>query len=536
MRNGLLRTSQTKLILAVALFLTLFHNLTFLTKFLDAYAGADHLWLKVVSVVVVHGSVLTIVLSLSGISRLLKPVAIVLLTVSSLTAYFIDTYQVVIDSDMLVNMLETDSAEVNDLLNYRLVGYLLILGLLPATLVYKIQLTTEPFRRSLLKRIGLIAVCLATAAATLALSSDFYASFFRTQKIIRYYTNPATPIYALSKFTRNKFRDSGPNKMTVLGTDAVTPESDTHKELVVLVIGETARADHFSLNGYGRETNPLLAREDIVSFGNVTSCGTATAISVPCMFSFAQRGEFDRERSSHTENVLDVLKRSGVRILWRDNNSGSKGVADRVEYQDFRNPANNPVCDPECRDEGMLADLEQWVALHEDSDMLIVLHQMGSHGPAYHKRYPPAFEKFKPVCASNQLDQCSSEEVVNAYDNTILYTDYFLSRVIAWLKQKSPRHESSMLYFSDHGESLGESGIYLHGFPYAFAPTAQTGVPAILWSARVNTDIDLNTVRALKNKSLSHDNLFHTLLGIFEVKSEIYQPDKDLLTYIHVYP
>ena len=313
------------------------------------------------------------------------------------------------------------------------------------------------------------------------------------------------------------------------------PESDPHRELVVLVVGETARADHFSLNGYGRETNPRLAGEDVVSFGNVSSCGTSTAISVPCMFSFSERKRFDREQSEMHENVLDVLRRAGVQILWRDNNSGSKGVADRVEFQDFRKPENNPICDAECRDEGMLEGLDEWLASHADKDLLIVLHQMGSHGPAYYKRYPPAFEKFKPVCASNQLDQCSREEVVNAYDNTILYTDYFLSRVIDWLKTKSPRYESSMLYFSDHGESLGESGVYLHGFPYALAPTAQTSVPAILWSARENTDIDLNAVHAARNQELSHDNMFHTLLGIFEIRREIYQPDKDLLTYAHTY-
>ena len=527
--------TQTKLIVITALFFAVFHNLGFLAKVAETYSGAENLWGILASLFVVNACVLAILSSVGGFHRLLKPVLIVLLLVSSVTAYFIDTYGVVINSDMITNMLETDAAEVGDLLNLRLAGYIVLIGLLPAYLVSKVALVREPAGKAIVKRAGLILACLAVAGTTIFVSGDFYASFVRTHKIVRYYTNPTTPIYSLVKFVRTRFKAKASGELQVVGADAATPASDDHKELVVLVVGETARSDHFSLNGYGRETNPLLSRENVVSFPNASSCATSTAASVPCMFGFLERREFDKERSAAVENVLDVLKRSGVVILWRDNNSSSKGVADRVEYQSFKSPKVNPVCDPECRDEGMLAGLDDWVDRHQGKDMLIVLHQMGSHGPAYYKRYPDRFERFKPTCKSNELDSCTTEGIVNAYDNTILYTDYFLSRVTDWLKTKSPRFETAMLYFSDHGESLGESGVYLHGMPYALAPEAQTRVPAILWSPVENDDIDLATVRSSRGEPISHDNLFHTLLGIFEIKTGAYEPDKDILQYLHVY-
>ena len=536
MSRFVLPLTQTKLIVVAALFFSLFHNLGFLGKVAETYAGAGNLWMILASLFVVNTCVLGVLLSLGGFHRLLKPVLILLLLLSSATAYFIDTYGVVINSDMITNVLETDAAEAGDLLNMRLVAYVVLIGVLPAYLLWRVSVVREPIGKAILKRAALILAFLAVAGATIFISGDFYASFVRTHKIVRYYTNPTTPIYSLVKFAGTRFKDQGSGELQVVGADAATPASDHDKELVVLVVGETARSDHFSLNGYGRETNPLLGRENLVSFPHVSSCATSTAASVPCMFGFLERKEFDKARSSSVENVLDVLKRSGVAILWRDNNSSSKGVADRVEYQSFKSPDVNPVCDPECRDEGMLAGLDEWVDQQDGKDVLIVLHQMGSHGPAYYKRYPERFERFTPTCQSNELDTCTPQEIVNAYDNTILYTDYFLSRVIDWLRKKSPRFEIAMLYFSDHGESLGESGVYLHGMPFALAPEAQTRVPAILWSPLENDDIDLAAVRGSREQPISHDNLFHTLLGIFEIKTGVYERDKDILQYLHLYP
>jgi lipid A ethanolaminephosphotransferase len=531
----LLNLSQIKLILFVTIFLVVFHNLTFIQQVASTYSDADAVWLTLLSVTIIHACVVTILFSVIGFSKLLKPLLIIVLLVSSFTAYYIDTYHVVIDTVMIGNVMDTDTAEVFDLLDIRLLAYFLLIGVLPAYLVYKVTLVEESIPRVVLKRMVLILACIVVAGSTLYVSSDFYASFFRTNKILRFYTNPVTPIYSVSKYFADKFKQNKHKEFKSIALDSKKPKSDGDAELVVLVVGETARADHFSLNGYHRETNPLLAQEDVISFTNVASCGTSTAVSLPCMFSVEERDNYDKAKADNMDNVLDILKRSGVYILWRENNTGDKGVANRIEYESYKKPDINPVCDAECRDEGMLNDLDKWVEQHKGEDMLIILHQMGSHGPAYFKRYPAEFEVFQPTCKTSRLEDCKTEELINAYDNTILYTDYFLSRVIGWLKSKPSSYETSMFYISDHGESLGEAGVYLHGFPYAFAPTTQKHVPAILWVGHENPDIDLKSVRSNSNVALSHDNLFHTLLGLFEIKSDIYDSKKDILTYTKTY-
>jgi lipid A ethanolaminephosphotransferase len=225
------------------------------------------------------------------------------------------------------------------------------------------------------------------------------------------------------------------------------------------------------------------------------------------------------------------VKRSGASVLWRDNNSDSKGVALRVAYQDYRSSQNNTLCDEECRDEGMLVGLQEYVDAQK-GDVVIVLHQMGNHGPAYYKRYPKNFEKFTPVCQTNQVEKCTSEEIGNAYDNVILYTDYFLSKTIAFLKQNDKNFQTAMIYMADHGESLGEKGLYLHGIPYFMAPDEQTHVGALMWFGKKSKErIDVQTVRQKAGEEYSHDNLFHTILGVMGVQTALYDQTKDILIY-----
>jgi lipid A ethanolaminephosphotransferase len=254
---------------------------------------------------------------------------------------------------------------------------------------------------------------------------------------------------------------------------------------------------------------------------------------VPCIFSHYFRAEFYPEKASAADNALDILKRAGVSILWRDNNSSSKHVADRVEYEVYLTSKTNPICDVECRDEGMLSGLQDYIDRRPTGDVLIVLHQLGNHGPAYYKRYPPAFEKFTPVCKTNDLGACSKEEIVNAYDNAILYTDFFLSKVIELLKRNDDEFETAMLYASDHGESLGENGLYLHGLPYFIAPDAQKHVPLVVWFGRNFDHQSLANIEEKRKQRLSHDNIFSTLLGLFEIRSAAYDPKMDILDHTH---
>ena len=520
--------STNQVLLAAALFLTAFANLAFFRNLAAAFAETPWGLLHMLSLAVVLMCATVLLLALVSFRPVLKPVLFTLFGVASLSAYFMDTYNVIIDRDMLVNAMATNPAESGDLLTPRLFLYLGLLGLLPSLVLWRVRIRPARPHQALGSRLLLGGGALVVMLALVLISSAFYAAFVREHKELRYYANPLTPLYSAYKFGKTRLQGRTV-EVQAIGEDAEIPATDIDRELVIMVLGETARADRFSLNGYARETNPELARHGVISFTDVSACGTSTAISVPCMFDIYDRDEFSADKTEATENALDVLNHAGVRILWRDNNSDSKGVADRLAFQDFRSPELNPVCDEECRDVGMLSGLSDFIDQQEDGDILIVLHQMGSHGPAYFKRYPQEFRVFAPTCESNQLDSCSESEIANTYDNTILYTDHFLGRAIELLRGYDDRFETVMLYASDHGESLGESGVYLHGLPYWLAPDAQTHVPVILWFGRNYHDVDVDAMRQLADEPLSHDNLFHTLLGLFELDTGVYDGSMDLL-------
>lgn len=519
-----------RLIPAVALFLVTFYNFAFFRNMLSIYPLSLSNIVFVASIAALIFALITVLLTLLNSRYTLKPVLYVLLPVSALASYFMDSYNVVIDTGMIENIVSTNVSESSDLFSFKLVIYFILLGILPAWYIYQTKIEYGSLKQQLLGKSKLLGLALAVIVAQVAVFSKTDASFFREHKIVRYYSNPITYVHSAIRYLDDKYSNRK-LQVQVVGTDANIPTTDNHRELLILVIGETARADRFSLNGYHKKTNPLLEQENVISYSNVMSCGTATAISVPCMFSKYGRDEYKDKYAEDTENLLDVLHHAGVNILWRDNNSDSKHVAERIQYEDYKSPHNNTVCDDECRDEGMLVGLQEYINQQRSGDIVIVLHSMGNHGPAYYKRYPAAFEKFTPACHSNELQNCSNEEINNAYDNAILYTDYFLAKVIALLKQNDQQFEAAMLYMSDHGESLGENNIYLHGLPYAFAPDTQKHVGNILWlgSAFADDGLQANILKADAGTAYSHDNLFHTVLGLLEIESDTYNKKFDIL-------
>ncbi len=519
--------SSARIVIVVALFITVFGNVTEFSALLDWYRESGTYPPYIASLFVVQFLLLVFLFALLTAHPAYRLTLVVLLLITAVAAYFVDNYGVIIDRQMLINTLQTDRSEIAGLASYRMLLYLGLLFILPAAWLYRIRIRSQTILTRLRLHLGLAAAAFTLTVLITVSMNSFYASFFREQEAIRVYSNPMASLYAAYQLARkNILRHK--HAFEAVAEDAFIPESDVDRELVIVVVGETVRADHFSLNGYGRMTNPLLSRRNIVSFTNATSCGTSTAVSVPCMFAVDDRDNFDTSEAAFRENVLDILARAGVTVLWRDNNSSSKGVANRVRYEDFRTADKNPICDPECRDVGMLDGLDSIIAEQQDGDILIVLHQMGSHGPAYFQRVPDEFQEFQPVCATNQLDQCSAEQIANSYDNTILYTDYFLDQVIAFLGKYDDRFETALLYVGDHGESLGEAGLYLHGMPYMLAPDAQTHVPLILWFGRQHDDLDINLLRMQGGQPVSHDDIFSTLLGMFEVSSKVYMPERDL--------
>lgn len=524
--------STTKLTWLLAGVFIAFYNkslITALWQTLDLHHIKGLLFGLSISLVILIFTAL--VLSLLILPRLVKPLLILIICTAACAAYFMDSYGIVIHTTMVQNTIETDSKEVRGLINGLLLSYFVLLGLLPSALLLRTKIVFGSFKQELLGKaklwgLGLLAVALLVAPFT----AD-YASFFRNHKNIRQMANPTNFIYATLSYAMAS------NKSLVvkpIGEDAALNtlgKAQTKPTLFVLVVGETARADHFSINGYSKPTTPLLAQQPIINFSEVYSCGTETAVSVPCMFSNLGRSHYSDKKAKSQEGLLDLVKRSNYQVLWRDNNSGCKGTCNRVDYEDMSNLKVADLCnEEECFDNILLHQLND--KLTATGNKMVVLHQKGSHGPEYFRRYPPTMEVFKPVCKVNKLQDCSDEQINNAFDNTIHYTDYFLNSTIEWLKQQSDSYNTALLYVSDHGESLGEKNLYLHGMPYLVAPKEQKHVPMFLWLSpgfEQDNKINRTCLQAQTGSEYSHDNLFHTVLGMLNISTSLYKPELDML-------
>ena len=471
----------------------------------------------------------------------IKPAIAILLLAAALGAHFMGSYGVVIDTTMMTNVVQTDPREVRDLLSPRMLFSVLLLTGLPLLLLWRAPVRGLGFVRQAGRNLlGLVLLIALLAALLFALFADLSATM-RNHRTMRYLINPVNSLYALVDLgMQSQAKPSGPP--LAIGADArILPRAAGAKPpLLVLVVGETARADHFALNGYARPTNPELATLDLTSFRNVMSCGTNTAASLPCMFSaLGKKGFESRERDQ--ENLLDLVQRAGMAVLWLDNQAGCKGLCDRVPNAYAHDaipgaPALPPaLCDGEdCLDAALLHGLDTRLAAlpaaARERGVLIVLHQMGSHGPAYFKRSPPGRKPFQPECTTNVLQQCESQALINAYDNSIAYTDHVLAQTIAWLRQQASGFEPTMLYLSDHGESLGENNLYLHGLPYAVAPVEQKHVPMLLWLGTppsAQLDAQRACLAGQREAALTHDNLFHSALGLLGIRAAEYKPGLD---------
>ena len=524
----MMNINRASLIVLFAVFMMTFDNIAMYRNILEVYSLQAKNVPFLLSLVVVFSCAIVFLMSLVCYKHTIKPVLISVLLISASTSYFMMTYNVVIDDIMIANMLQTDNAEISDLMNIKFFLYIFFLGVLPSIWVLRIKIKQVTLKKEVLSNLKLATISMTVALSLVLVFSSYYASFFREHKMLRFYANPTYYLYSAVNYAGSFFKGANA-ELKKIALDAVIEKSPGPRKLVVMVVGETARSDRFSLNGYTRETNPELKKENIDNYSNVWSCGTSTSVSVPCMFSMYNRSDYSSSKAKSTENVLDVLKRSGVNVLWLDNNTGSKGVASRILFESYRDEKVNPICDIECRDVGMLSRLKSYIQVHPEGDIFIVMHQMGNHGPAYYKRYPERFEKYQPVCKTNQLEDCSKEEIDNAYDNAILYTDHFLAKVISELKQYSPDFNTSMVYVSDHGESLGENGLYLHGLPYMFAPDVQKKVPMITWFSKKD-NASLHKSRTVKHigGEYTHDNIFHSILGLLKVNTQAYKHNLDI--------
>ncbi len=462
-----------------------------------------------------------------------RPVLALLLFATSFVTWFAARYAVLFDVEMVRNVLQTDAREAGDLLSAGLVLHVALTGIVPAAAVMRTRLEARTRGEDLRRRILFVASMLALSVVAVLLSSQALFAAVRADPGLRYRITPGNVLVSIARAAaRGDGAQVGPREPVAQDARRTLPPPARRPRVLVLVVGETVRGDHWGLNGYMRQTTPALARREVVNFPDVTACGTSTAVSLPCMFSAIGRANYDGGAIARQESLLDVAARAGVDVVWRDNQSGCKGVCSGVPTESVASVAEASACQGgRCLDAALLDGLGERIAASR-GDLLVVLHPKGNHGPNYFERYPEDFERFRPACHAPGLDGCSTQAIINAYDNAILYTDAVLDAVIDVLSAQHG-HDAAMLYVSDHGKSLGEYGLHLHGAPYAIAPRQQLHVPMTLWMSagfKAALQVDGACMRRVSRGSRSHDDLFHSVLGVFDIATGVYRKDRDLLS------
>ncbi|MBV7577920.1 phosphoethanolamine transferase EptA [Escherichia fergusonii] len=528
--------SLTSWLLLVSVYISVCLNVAFYNQVMRVLPlDSTRNVLVFISMPFVAFSVINIVLTLASFLWLHRLLACVFILVAASAQYFIMTYGIVIDRSMIANIVDTTPAESFALMTPQMLLTLGLSGILAVFIACWIKITPAPSRlRSGLIRGANVLVSVLIILLIAALFYKDYASLFRNNKELVKSLSPSNSIVASWSWYSHQRLAHLP--LVRIGEDAhrnPLMQQGERKNLTILIVGETSRAENFSLNGYPRDTNPRLAKDNVVYFPNTASCGTATAVSVPCMFSDMPRKHYDEELAQHQEGLLDVIQRAGINVLWNDNDGGCKGACDRVPHQNMT-ALNLPgqCINGECYDEVLFHGLEDYIN-NLQGDGVIVLHTIGSHGPTYFNRYPPQFRKFIPTCDTNEIQTCSQEQLVNTYDNTLVYVDYIVDKAINFLKAHQDKFTTSLVYLSDHGESLGDNGVYLHGLPYAIAPDVQKQVPMLLWLSedyQKRYGVDQSCLqKQAATQHYSQDNLFSTMLGLTGVQTSYYQATDDIL-------
>ncbi|MGL4723310.1 MAG: phosphoethanolamine transferase EptA [Scandinavium sp.] len=519
-----------------ALYMSLFLNVAFYKQaFALLPVDGLHNALVFATMPIVLICALNIILTLSSFLWLDRLLVCLFILLGASAQYFIMNFGVVIDRSMITNILDTTPAESFALMSTKMVLTIALSGVLAVLIALwiKVKKPARAWKSIALRLVSIAGSALLIVIIALLFYKD-YASLFRNNKELVKSLNPSNSIVAINSwYSHNRLAHL---PLVHIGEDATQkPEmkNGPRRNLTILVLGETSRAENFSLGGYERETNPRLAKDDVVYFPKTTSCGTATAISVPCMFSNMPRDRYNAELAQHQEGLLDVIQRAGINVLWNENDGGCKGACDRVPHQDMtRLDLPGQCIDGECYDDVLFHGLEEYIN-NLKGDGVIVLHTIGSHGPTYYNRYPKDLRTFSPTCDSNEIQNCTREELVNTYDNTIVNVDYIVDKAIKLLESKQNTFTTSLVYLSDHGESLGENGVYLHGLPWSIAPDTQKHVPMLIWLSPdyqqrygVNYECLKNHAKA---NDYSQDNLFSTLLGLAGVSTREYQANDDIL-------
>ncbi len=433
-----------------------------------------------------------------------KLLLVIFFNINAIAIYFIVTYGVIIDETMIGNILNTKFEESSSFFSFGLIMYLILLGVIPSILIIKTKIIKVKFTKFLIHTVlNFIFIVL-----FVYLNSSRWLWIDNNSKVLGGLAMPWSYVVNTSGFYLHKSQE---NQQEILLPDATV--KDNKKSISVLVIGESARSQNFSLYGYEKDTNPLLSKINNVYSYKANSCATYTRGGVKCILEHKQSNEL-------YEILPNYLFRNDVEVIWRTTNWGEPPVNIK-NYQKREDLEKLSIGEGSKYDEILLSGLREQILASKKNKILLVLHTSTSHGPTYNKKYPPQFNKFTPVCESVELAKCTQEELINAYDNTILYTDYILATLIGELKQLD-EYSSSMFYVSDHGESLGENNLYMHGIPASIAPKEQLEIPFIVWLS------DNNSKELKNNEVVSQHNIFHSVLDFLAIESPIYDENMSI--------
>ncbi len=444
-------------------------------------------------------------------SLALKAFSIFIVIGNAIAVYFIISYDVILDRTMMGNVFNTNIAEATSYYHPKVFLYLFVLGILPAFIIAQIKIEKVKRLRLLVQGV----VTLLIAFVVLYLNAGSWLWLDKHAKKIGGMILPSAYIGNALRYQARLWEHS---KKQILLPSATLENNKS--QIVVLVIGESARAANFSLLGYDRPTNPQLSQLGVTAV-EATAATTYTTASIHSMLSATG------STSDDYEPLPSYLQRHGIDVIWRSNNWGEPkiNVATYERDSDLRKSCQGASC---AFDDVLLTKLSHRIKTSKKEKIFIVLHTYGSHGPTYYKKYPKTFEQFKPVCQTVDLKTCTQQELINAYDNTVLYTDHFLGRVIKLLQEHADR-PSLFIYASDHGESLGEYGLYLHGTPFVIAPDMQKKVPFIFWASPAYLqDKGLSSLQTAVGKPYTHHHIFHTVMGAFGLHSAVYDPKLDI--------
>ncbi|MGF1888539.1 phosphoethanolamine--lipid A transferase [Photobacterium profundum] len=532
--------SYACLIFILALYFTAVINVPVYSELNSILSNIDGVKVGfVISIPIFFLAALNFLFNLFAWPYITKPFFVLLLIVSSAVSYAGYNYGTLFDYNMIANIVETDTSEASSYLSAYSILWTFIMGVVPALLLVNVNISAKhgKVRMVLSKLFSMLASVIVIGLIASMYYQD-YASVGRNNSVIKKAIIPTQFIYSAVGFVKDKYFTT-PLEYKQIALDAKQSDKTLldaveKPTLLVFVVGETARSQNYELNGYSKPTNQYTRDLDIISFQDVSSCGTATAVSVPCMFSSLTKSNFNRKIADNQDNLLDVLNRADVSLLWKENDGGDKNVADRITKKETDRSQVNSYCDGStCYDMALLEGLEQDIDSLSGNRM-IALHLIGSHGPTYFKRYPEEAKFFMPDCPRSDIENCSVKEIVNTYDNTILYTDYVISQTISKLKKLQENYNTALIYISDHGESLGENGMFLHGMPYSLAPDYQTKVPLMFWMSdgfKQTKQINTSCVKShASSNQYSQDNIFHSVLGLMDVETNVYEKQLDIFS------